>query len=340
MGANRRRGRRCAVGRRAWGSRRRRIDGPVSASQRPVPEQRTRHDSNARLRQTELTKRTAAARQRDSSRATRSGLAIARDRYPFGVISTARRPSGSSIGGVASSVLSADSAVVDDRRDRRVFHRQRPKRAKLAYADERPHTYSPATRPAASPKDDLHGTNLPDVAAALSYAECKIVELRKESPFNDPALMMIVKDEARKMVLSLPLSSITSISSLLGLSNCGSWRLITSSNYRLLHRQISRFRATQRLATKNSLRVAFQPRRSSRDTELQGFLQRSPPRRPLRRASLRRQSPHRWSASSGLNGRSRRCVRGSPKPDIPCPGKGMLIGFISDGSKRGRSPLM
>jgi hypothetical protein len=33
-------------------------------------------------------------------------------------------------------------------------------------------------------------------------------------------------------------------------------------------------------------------------------------------------------------------VRGSPKPDIPCPGKGMLIGFISDGSKRGRSPLM
>ena len=46
-------------------------------------------------------------------------------------------------------------------------------------------------------KDDPHGTNLPDVAAALSYAECKIVE-------HDPALMMIVKDEARKMVLSLP----------------------------------------------------------------------------------------------------------------------------------------
>jgi hypothetical protein len=45
---------------------------------------------------------------------------------------------------------------------------------------------------------------LPDVAAALSYAECKIVELRKESPYNDPALMMIVKDEGRKMVLSLP----------------------------------------------------------------------------------------------------------------------------------------
>jgi hypothetical protein len=42
---------------------------------------------------------------------------------------------------------------------------------------------------------------LPDVAAALSYAERKILELRKESPYNDPALVMIVKDEARKMVL-------------------------------------------------------------------------------------------------------------------------------------------
>ena len=51
-------------------------------------------------------------------------------------------------------------------------------------------------------KDDPHGTNLTDVAAALSYAECKIVELRKE--YDDPALMMIVKDEARKTVLSLP----------------------------------------------------------------------------------------------------------------------------------------
>jgi hypothetical protein len=42
---------------------------------------------------------------------------------------------------------------------------------------------------------------LSDVAAALSYAERKILELRKESPYNDPALVMIVKDEARKMVL-------------------------------------------------------------------------------------------------------------------------------------------
>ena len=53
-------------------------------------------------------------------------------------------------------------------------------------------------------KNDPLGTNLPDVAAALSYAECKIVELRKESLYNDPALMMTVKDEARRMVLSLP----------------------------------------------------------------------------------------------------------------------------------------
>ena len=53
-------------------------------------------------------------------------------------------------------------------------------------------------------KHDPHGTNLPDVAAALSHAECKIVELRKESLYNDPALVMIVKDEARKMVLFLP----------------------------------------------------------------------------------------------------------------------------------------
>jgi hypothetical protein len=45
---------------------------------------------------------------------------------------------------------------------------------------------------------------LPDVPAALSHAEHKIRELRKESPYNDPALVMIVKDEARKMVLSLP----------------------------------------------------------------------------------------------------------------------------------------
>jgi hypothetical protein len=43
--------------------------------------------------------------------------------------------------------------------------------------------------------------------AALSYGEYTIRELRKKSGYtynNDPALMMIVKDEARQTVLSLP----------------------------------------------------------------------------------------------------------------------------------------
>ncbi len=53
-------------------------------------------------------------------------------------------------------------------------------------------------------KDDPDGVNLPDLAAALSYARHRIRELRKENGYNDPALMMIVKDEARQMVLSLP----------------------------------------------------------------------------------------------------------------------------------------
>ncbi len=53
-------------------------------------------------------------------------------------------------------------------------------------------------------KDDRDGVNLPDVAAALSHARHTIRELRKESGYNDPALMMIVKDEARHAVWSLP----------------------------------------------------------------------------------------------------------------------------------------
>jgi hypothetical protein len=43
-------------------------------------------------------------------------------------------------------------------------------------------------------KDDPHGTSLPDVAAALSNAERKIRELRKEGGYNnDPTLMMITQ---------------------------------------------------------------------------------------------------------------------------------------------------
>jgi hypothetical protein len=53
-------------------------------------------------------------------------------------------------------------------------------------------------------EDDPHGTDLPNTAAALSYAERAINELRSESGFDDPGLMMIVEDEARQTVLALP----------------------------------------------------------------------------------------------------------------------------------------
>ena len=53
-------------------------------------------------------------------------------------------------------------------------------------------------------KDDPNGAYLPDVAAALSHAEYTIRELRKKSDYNDLALMMLVKDQARQTVLSLP----------------------------------------------------------------------------------------------------------------------------------------
>jgi hypothetical protein len=53
-------------------------------------------------------------------------------------------------------------------------------------------------------EDDPDGTYLPDVEAALSYAEYTIRELRRKSGYNDLALMMIVKDQVRQTVLSLP----------------------------------------------------------------------------------------------------------------------------------------
>ena len=49
-------------------------------------------------------------------------------------------------------------------------------------------------------ENDPDGT----VAAALSYAESTIRELRKKSGWNDPTLMMFVQDQARQTVLSLP----------------------------------------------------------------------------------------------------------------------------------------
>ena len=53
-------------------------------------------------------------------------------------------------------------------------------------------------------EDDPAGTDLPDAAAALSYADHTIRELRKRSDYNDLALMMMIKDETRQTVLSLP----------------------------------------------------------------------------------------------------------------------------------------
>jgi hypothetical protein len=53
-------------------------------------------------------------------------------------------------------------------------------------------------------EDDPDGTHLPDAAAALSYAEYTIRELRKKSGWNDPGLMMFVQDQARQTFLSLP----------------------------------------------------------------------------------------------------------------------------------------
>jgi hypothetical protein len=53
-------------------------------------------------------------------------------------------------------------------------------------------------------ENDHAGTYLPDVAAALSYAEYTIRELRKQNGYKDDlALMMMVK-EAGQTVLSLP----------------------------------------------------------------------------------------------------------------------------------------
>lgn len=53
-------------------------------------------------------------------------------------------------------------------------------------------------------EDDPHGTILPDTPAALSYAERTIRDLRGEGGYNDPLLIMIVKDESNHRVLSLP----------------------------------------------------------------------------------------------------------------------------------------
>jgi hypothetical protein len=53
-------------------------------------------------------------------------------------------------------------------------------------------------------KDDPHGTNLPNVAAVLSHAERIISERRYEFGYDNPQLIMIVQDEYRHSVWSLP----------------------------------------------------------------------------------------------------------------------------------------
>jgi hypothetical protein len=53
-------------------------------------------------------------------------------------------------------------------------------------------------------QDDPDGTILPNEAAALSYAERTIENLRNENGYNDLGLMMLVRNERRQIVLSIP----------------------------------------------------------------------------------------------------------------------------------------
>jgi hypothetical protein len=54
-------------------------------------------------------------------------------------------------------------------------------------------------------ENDHAATYLPDVAAALSYAEDTIRELRKQNGYKDDlSLTMMVRDQAGQTVLSLP----------------------------------------------------------------------------------------------------------------------------------------
>ena len=54
-------------------------------------------------------------------------------------------------------------------------------------------------------EDDPFGTILPNASAALSHAESMIRTLQNRGRYNDPGLMMFVKDESGQTVLSLPL---------------------------------------------------------------------------------------------------------------------------------------
>jgi hypothetical protein len=55
-------------------------------------------------------------------------------------------------------------------------------------------------------EDDENGTVLPSDEAALSYAQRVIAELKESGGYDDPALVMIVADEAGRVLFSVPFS--------------------------------------------------------------------------------------------------------------------------------------
>ena len=52
--------------------------------------------------------------------------------------------------------------------------------------------------------DDTNGTLLSDEAAALGYADRLVRELKEGGGYNDPELMVIVRDGTQRVVLSIP----------------------------------------------------------------------------------------------------------------------------------------
>ena len=53
-------------------------------------------------------------------------------------------------------------------------------------------------------EDNPKGTLLPDNAAALNYADRLVQELKESNIYNDPNLMVIVRDGMKRVVLSIP----------------------------------------------------------------------------------------------------------------------------------------
>ena len=52
--------------------------------------------------------------------------------------------------------------------------------------------------------DDTNGTLLSGEAAALGYADRLVRELKEGGGYNDPGLMVIVRDGTQRVVLSIP----------------------------------------------------------------------------------------------------------------------------------------